>query len=223
MDSADALTADPAFPGDWGTITRTDDGTIQVTYNGQPLYYWFKDANPGDMTGQGVSNVWWIVPASTIYIQHSADLGSYLVGPKGMTVYIFTNDTMGTERAPAPAAARTTGRQSPSPTKLTSLLARTSRGLGTIAAADGSYQVTYHGWPLYTYAKDAARGDTMGEGVGDKWYTIAPETVVVSNTDATRRFPGRGHWWQDRSTPSRTTRQAALAPALATARPTGRR
>ncbi|MEO8397421.1 MAG: hypothetical protein ABI700_30775, partial [Chloroflexota bacterium] len=95
VDSADALTADEAIPGDWGTITRADN-TIQVTYNGQPLYYWFKDANPGDTTGQGVGNSWWIVPASTVYIQRTADLGTLLVGEKGMTVYMFKNDTMGT-------------------------------------------------------------------------------------------------------------------------------
>ncbi|MFN8565845.1 MAG: hypothetical protein U0703_30365, partial [Anaerolineae bacterium] len=40
VDSADALTADEAIPGEFGTITRADDNTIQVTYNGQPLYYW---------------------------------------------------------------------------------------------------------------------------------------------------------------------------------------
>ena len=56
--------------------------------------------------------------------------------------------------------------------------------LGAIDLPDGTYQVTYNGWPLYYYAKDTARGDAMGEGVGDKWYTIAPETVVVSH-DAT--------------------------------------
>src|SRR5262249_39485607 len=47
----------------------------------------------------------------------------------------------------------------------------------------GSLQVTYHGWPLYYFANDAARGDTTGEGRGEKWYTIAPDTVTVSNTD----------------------------------------
>src|SRR5947199_3991252 len=72
VDNASALTADESIPGDWGTITRAD-GKIQVTYNGQPLYYWFKDANPGDTTGEGVGNVWWIVKPATVYIQRTAD------------------------------------------------------------------------------------------------------------------------------------------------------
>jgi predicted lipoprotein with Yx(FWY)xxD motif len=43
--------------GDYGVITR-DDGTRQWSYKGKPLYRWFKDQKPGDMSGDGVNNVW---------------------------------------------------------------------------------------------------------------------------------------------------------------------
>lgn len=43
-----------------GTITR-DDGTLQVTYNGWPLYYFADDTAPGDANGQGVGDVWFLV------------------------------------------------------------------------------------------------------------------------------------------------------------------
>jgi predicted lipoprotein with Yx(FWY)xxD motif len=46
--------------GEIGTITR-DDGTMQVTLEGAPLYYWQGDSGPGDTTGQGVQGVWWVV------------------------------------------------------------------------------------------------------------------------------------------------------------------
>jgi predicted lipoprotein with Yx(FWY)xxD motif len=46
-----------------GTTQRTD-GTTQVTYNGWPLYYYFKDKQPGDTTGQEVGGVWFVVAPS---------------------------------------------------------------------------------------------------------------------------------------------------------------
>lgn len=44
---------------DFGTITR-DDGKKQSTYKGLPLYYWVKDTKPGDTTGHGVKEVWFV-------------------------------------------------------------------------------------------------------------------------------------------------------------------
>jgi predicted lipoprotein with Yx(FWY)xxD motif len=37
-----------------GTLRRTD-GTTQLTYKGHPLYYFARDAKPGDTTGQGLN------------------------------------------------------------------------------------------------------------------------------------------------------------------------
>jgi predicted lipoprotein with Yx(FWY)xxD motif len=37
--------------GTLGTITRADDGSLQVTYNGLPLYFFINDKAPGDATG----------------------------------------------------------------------------------------------------------------------------------------------------------------------------
>ncbi len=37
--------------GTLGTITRADDGSLQVTYNGMPLYFFANDKAPGDANG----------------------------------------------------------------------------------------------------------------------------------------------------------------------------
>ncbi|MGH8928440.1 MAG: COG4315 family predicted lipoprotein [Acidimicrobiia bacterium] len=46
-----------------GTTTRTD-GAVQVTYNGWPLYHFAADAAPGDVNGQGLNDVWYVVDAT---------------------------------------------------------------------------------------------------------------------------------------------------------------
>ncbi len=46
-----------------GITTRTD-GSTQVTYNGWPLYYFAKDSQAGDTTGQSVGSVWFVVSAT---------------------------------------------------------------------------------------------------------------------------------------------------------------
>lgn len=43
--------------GDYSIITR-DDGSQQWALKGKPLYYWSKDRQPGDKTGDGVNKVW---------------------------------------------------------------------------------------------------------------------------------------------------------------------
>lgn len=70
--SGDCLTtwppvvADRATPavdgvtGEVGTIER-DDGTLQVTLDGAPLYAFAGDAAAGDVTGQSVDDVWWVL------------------------------------------------------------------------------------------------------------------------------------------------------------------
>ena len=46
-----APTAGDGVTGQLGTITRADDGTLQVTYNGLPLYFFQNDKAPGDTNG----------------------------------------------------------------------------------------------------------------------------------------------------------------------------
>lgn len=60
------LTTDAPVAGDGvqasllGTTGRTD-GSMQVTYDGRPLYRYDRDKQPGDMAGQGVGNVWFVI------------------------------------------------------------------------------------------------------------------------------------------------------------------
>ena len=43
-----------------GTVTRAD-GSLQVIYNGWPLYYFQGDSTLGDTNGQGMENLWFLI------------------------------------------------------------------------------------------------------------------------------------------------------------------
>jgi predicted lipoprotein with Yx(FWY)xxD motif len=58
LDTGETVTAASGVSGTIASITRSDDGKKQVTYNGAPLYYFAPDKKAGDVNGQGVGNVW---------------------------------------------------------------------------------------------------------------------------------------------------------------------
>jgi len=176
-----------------GTTTRTD-GTTQVTYNSWPLYYYEKDKAPGDVVGQDVGGVWYVVSAAgervetavateaatelpaaagttTVNLGTNDSLGSFLVDDKGMTLYLFTKDTPDTSNCYDKCATAW-------PPLLTTDAAAAGEGvdasmLGTTNRTDGTVQVTYNGWPLYYYEKDKAPGDVVGQDVGGVWYVVS--------------------------------------------------
>lgn len=41
--------------------TQRQDGSQQVTFNGFPLYYYYKDATPGMIAGQTVDAAWYVI------------------------------------------------------------------------------------------------------------------------------------------------------------------
>ncbi len=58
--SVDQMVPAIGMNGTLATIVRSD-GSVQVVYNGKPLYLYSKDVNPGDTKGNGVGKVWSVV------------------------------------------------------------------------------------------------------------------------------------------------------------------
>jgi predicted lipoprotein with Yx(FWY)xxD motif len=50
---------------DFATITR-EDGALQVTYNGMPLYFYLEDVSPGDTKGEGLGGVWHLITIDAV-------------------------------------------------------------------------------------------------------------------------------------------------------------
>jgi len=59
-DKNEKLTPGDGVSGKLEVIDR-GDGSYQVAVNGMPLYYYAKDKAAGDVTGQAVGDVWWVV------------------------------------------------------------------------------------------------------------------------------------------------------------------
>ena len=52
-------------------LTR-DDGTAQITLSGRPVYLFVKDTAAGDVKGQGVGGVWFVIAADGTEVKKSA-------------------------------------------------------------------------------------------------------------------------------------------------------
>ncbi|HEY6901188.1 MAG TPA: hypothetical protein VI233_11115, partial [Puia sp.] len=106
--------ADGLKSSDFGTTTRRDNSK-QLTYKGWPLYYYFQDAQPGDVKGDPIDRIWYVAKTDyTVMIANAQLVGSdknrydslynlvtppatsltrYLVDFNGHTLYNFKNDS----------------------------------------------------------------------------------------------------------------------------------
>jgi predicted lipoprotein with Yx(FWY)xxD motif len=113
--------------------------------------------------------------AATISVGSASGVGKVLVDSKGMTLYYFEKDQKGSgksqcEGACASAWPPLTTSGAPEP-----MSGVNSSMLGTIERTDGSMQVTYAGWPLYTFVEDRKPGEDNGtdsKAFGASWYPL---------------------------------------------------
>ena len=121
------------------------------------------------------------------------NLGPFLVDSRGMAIYVNSKDTPNTSTCTGNCAtiwlpvltvgaptvgAPTVGTPAvgtPTVGTPTSFMGLNASMLGTITRTDGTVQVTYNGWPLYTYSKDLKVGDINGEGFNSQWYLITAD------------------------------------------------
>ncbi|MHB8086398.1 MAG: COG4315 family predicted lipoprotein [Dehalococcoidia bacterium] len=61
--AANVIPQPPLLAGDFRIITR-DDGTMQSTYLGWPLYYYAQDQVAGDTKGQQFNNLWFVITST---------------------------------------------------------------------------------------------------------------------------------------------------------------
>lgn len=180
------------------TINASDFGEIdvhgnpQLTYKGNPLYYFGEDTSRGENKGVSVPTpgIWPVAgpqtpqaPAQpTIMLKDDTALGNVLTDNQGRTLYFFARDTKG-------ASVCTGGCLSRWPLFNVDEVIVPQGGLlneddfGT--TGDGaSKQTTYKGRPLYYYAPNndgiiEAAGEKGGDNFGTVWYAAKPDYSLM--------------------------------------------
>lgn len=114
--------------------------------------------------------------AATLAVKNlGGKVGSVLVDSKGFTLYYFKKDKGGKSACYGGCASvwpplTTEG----APKGMSGVQASK---LGTTKRSDGTVEVTYAGWPLYTYEADKKPGEANGTDIksfGASWYPLHP-------------------------------------------------
>ncbi|MDR3577580.1 MAG: hypothetical protein P4L50_27260 [Anaerolineaceae bacterium] len=121
----------------------------------------------------------------TLQIAVHAKLGSYLTDQNGHTLYVFIQDSQGASNCYGSCATYwgpLSGTASAGSGVKASLI-------GTSRRKDGTPQINYNGYPLYTFSQDSDPGDMYGQGLQKFWYVISPagkilKTAVSKPADA---------------------------------------
>lgn len=125
---------------------------------------------------------------SSLGMSTSPQLGSFLVGPNGMTLYVFTKDGPDQSTCTGGCAAAWPPFTVPSSAASVTGPVQALLPFGTITRSDGTTQVTYNHHPLYYFANDKAPGDTKGQGVLGSWF-VAPISGVLPAAGSSAAAP----------------------------------
>ncbi|MGI5460092.1 SCO0930 family lipoprotein [Streptomyces sp. CA-249302] len=147
------------------TAAAGDYGSVGAGASASPSNGYGADGQQGAATQT--------TPAGKLAVTSNAELGKVLTDGAGLTLYRFDADTAEPPKSncdgdcaktwpPVPADDATAG-------------AGIDKALlGEVTRTDGTKQLTIAGWPAYRYAKDTKAGDVAGQGVGGKWFALAP-------------------------------------------------
>lgn len=115
-------------------------------------------------------------------VGHVPGLGTVLVDVNGRTLYVYVPDHRSAPRCtgfctvvwPALIASSSKGRPHFGPGVDPALV-------GSVRLPDGARQVTYNGWPMYTFRLDRAPGEATGQGDDmGLWHALSPDGKAIT-------------------------------------------
>lgn len=122
-------------------------------------------------------------PAGKLSVSTAEKVGKVVTDSLGLTLYRFDQDTEQPPKSNCDGDCAKTWPPVPADD------AEAGEGidkslLGSVTRSDGTKQLTIGGWPAYRYAKDVNAGDVKGQGVGGKWYALAPDGKKAQGGEA---------------------------------------
>ena len=177
-----------ADQGDWRAVAHPG-GTRQWSYQGQPLFTFAADKDPGDLKGHDLAGSWSAVvlepaePLPAWVTIQQVDLGLVYADQDGMTVYapVDYNEILAAQVCPADCMEQ----------NWRALLAEpheTSIGRWVVLENEaGLRQWSYEGRLLYSHTRDEKPGDMVGNGVGVGYRIGGGWRVILVETGIRRR------------------------------------
>jgi predicted lipoprotein with Yx(FWY)xxD motif len=122
----------------------------------------------------------------TVKAVKSKSFGMILVAANGKTLYRYTLDSKGVNHCTSDATCAKYWPQLlvKAGVKPTGGAGVRASLLGTIKAKSGMRQVTYAGFPLYTFAGDTKAGQVNGQGFEKQWYVVSTKGALVKHAAA---------------------------------------
>jgi predicted lipoprotein with Yx(FWY)xxD motif len=109
--------------------------------------------------------------AAAIRIGDVPGIGAVLTDAQGKTLYYFLPERGG--RIACTGQCAEVWPPVPPPAGSTSVIPGLSGQIGRLTRPDGSAQLTYATWPLYTFVKDTVPGEATGQGV-NQFFAATP-------------------------------------------------
>ena len=122
----------------------------------------------------------------TVSAKNVPGVGTVLVNGAGRTLYMFTPEKGGKITCTASSGCLHAWPETDLPSGATAATAGSgvkSSLLGTVKGATGQKEVTYNGWPLYTFIGDSAAGQANGQALtnfGGTWYVLNSSGTPVT-------------------------------------------
>lgn len=192
-----------------------EGGKKQMTIKGWPAYTHKADKAPGDISGNGAMNKWFLMAPDGKKAKKTDDAGggeavanggtfltdtkleefdsTVLVDEKGMTLYRFEEDQKGanTSACEGDQACDEAWPPATGPVEVDTDCVNPDL-VTTFKRKDGKEQIAVNGWPIYYFAKDKQPGDALGHGVKGTWFAAKADGSKANRTNGDNSAPDAG-------------------------------